>query len=744
MTAKEVIAKDLEEIYIGNLNTVDTDLRLPKKGRNGAAFLWHSKEILFISHEGKVTRPTNGVGNRKVILEVCAKYQEETGQRTFEATVLEEPRRLEISGIEKVKAEAFSGERAELPPVIIAVEKNGDAITLPVVWEPYEPLEEGTLTISGAVEGIERKAIAYIQYTRERKTASAGDRRDELYSFGAGAVRLNPGSMFYEAAEQMSAFLKNTDADQMLYNFRQAAGLDTKGASPMTGWDAPECNLRGHTTGHYLSGLALAYCATGDRMLLNKISYLVEELKKCQDALKEKGWKEGFLSAYGEEQFDLLEKYTAYPAIWAPYYTLDKILSGLYDCYMLAGNQTALEILKKMGYWVYNRLSALPKEQRDRMWSMYIAGEFGGMIGSLVRLYQVTKEECYFQAAQYFSNEKLFYPMAQNRDTLKDMHANQHIPQILGALEMYRARGEKRYLQIAENFWQMVEQGHAYTIGGTGETEMFRGANHLADYLSDKTAESCATYNMLRLTSGLFRLEPVASRMDYYENGLYNHIMATASHTCDGGTTYFMPLRPGGQKEFGTDENTCCHGTGMESRFRYLEDLYMQNETEVYVNLYIPSTLKAADIRICQTEEKTGRYHFSVETEGERTLAFRKPVWAADFSVVIGGEVFKEAAEDGYIHIQRVWEEEEPVLVEAVCEYHVLKSPDAPEYASVAYGPYILAELSEEETWRELPELTHMEAHTEGRHLKFRCDGRSFIPLSDVCHEKYHVYFICK
>ena len=66
MTETEIVKKDLEEIYIGNLNTVDADLKLPLKGRNGSSFQWESKEILFISHDGKVTRPTFGVGNRKV------------------------------------------------------------------------------------------------------------------------------------------------------------------------------------------------------------------------------------------------------------------------------------------------------------------------------------------------------------------------------------------------------------------------------------------------------------------------------------------------------------------------------------------------------------------------------------------------------------------------------------------------------------------------------------------------------
>ena len=91
MTETEIVKKDLEEIYIGNLNTVDADLKLPLKGRNGSSFQWESKEILFISHDGKVTRPTFGVGNRKVTLQVEAKYLGSRASRVFEATVWRNP-----------------------------------------------------------------------------------------------------------------------------------------------------------------------------------------------------------------------------------------------------------------------------------------------------------------------------------------------------------------------------------------------------------------------------------------------------------------------------------------------------------------------------------------------------------------------------------------------------------------------------------------------------------------------------
>ena len=89
----------------------------------------------------------------------------------------------------------------------------------------------------------------------------------------------------------------------------------------------------------------------------------------------------GFLSAYPETQFMRLEEFATYggnQGIWAPYYTLHKILAGLLDAHTITGNTQALDVASRIGDWTYSRLSKLRPEQFDRMWNMYIAGEYGG------------------------------------------------------------------------------------------------------------------------------------------------------------------------------------------------------------------------------------------------------------------------------------------------------------------------------------------------------------------------------
>lgn len=542
-------------------------------------------------------------------------------------------------------------------------------------------------------------------------------------------VRLLPGTPFYDRQQDMNTFLLAQDPDSMLYNFRAAAGLPTFGAKPMTGWDADECKLKGHTTGHYLSGLALAYAASGEERFRAKAEYITDALAECQHAFGESGKVHpGFLSAYDEEQFDLLEQYTKYPDIWAPYYTLDKIMSGLLDAYELAGIGRAADVLDPLGDWVYARLSRLDDETRSRMWSMYIAGEFGAMISTMVRLSRITGKATHLSAAKLFENDNLFGQMAEGRDGLDSMHANQHIPQISGALELYAETGCARYLDIAFNFERIVTGHHCYCIGGTGEEERFRAPDSETQYLTEKTAESCASYNMLRLSGRLFEFMPETWLMDYYERTLFNHILMSCSHTADGGTTYFLPLSPGSSKHYETEENSCCHGTGMENRYRYMTQIYSVSEDSLRINLPVSSRL-AGDEDITLVFDECGVLTVTAGRDMDRELLIRIPEWAVQM---------RESSDNGWMHFGRLHKGDE-IRLEFPMELREAYVSSDPAEVNLAWGPYLLAAVSDSAEMIKAPETGELRAC--GRPGDFEADGMLFRPLYRIDSEKYHVYF---
>ena len=97
---------------------------------------------------------------------------------------------------------------------------------------------------------------------RSARGAASPEDRIRARPFPQGSVRLSPGPLL-DAAEVNRRYLAGLDTDRLLHTFRLNAGLPTS-ATPLGGWEAPENELRGHFTGHYLTACALVSAGTGD------------------------------------------------------------------------------------------------------------------------------------------------------------------------------------------------------------------------------------------------------------------------------------------------------------------------------------------------------------------------------------------------------------------------------------------------------------------------------------------------
>jgi DUF1680 family protein len=135
-------------------------------------------------------------------------------------------------------------------------------------------------------------------------------------------------------------YLLFLDPERMLRSFRINYGLPAS-APPCGGWEAPDSEIRGHTTGHLLSGLALTYANTGSGTVRAKGRYLVGQLAAMQALAPSAGFSQGYLSAFPESYFDRLE---AGQPVWSPHYMIHKYLAGLIDQYQLAGDGQALDV----------------------------------------------------------------------------------------------------------------------------------------------------------------------------------------------------------------------------------------------------------------------------------------------------------------------------------------------------------------------------------------------------------------
>ncbi|GAA4954018.1 beta-L-arabinofuranosidase domain-containing protein [Actinoplanes utahensis] len=459
----------------------------------------------------------------------------------------------------------------------------------------------------------------------------------------------------------------------------------------------------------------------------------------------------GFLAAYPETQFIQLEQYVTYPAIWAPYYTCHKIMRGLLDAHILTGNATALTVARGMGEWVHSRLSRLPRAQLDRMWSLYIAGEYGGMNEVMADLAALTGDGAFLTTATYFDNTRLLADCVAGTDTLDGKHANQHIPQFLGYLRMYEQGAGADYRTAAANFYEMVAGHRTYVHGGTGQGEVFRGRDVIAGSISgDTNAETCAAYNMLKLARNLFLHTPAARYLDYYEKTLVNQILASrrdAESTDDPLVAYMVPVGPGSRRGYG-NIGTCCGGTGLENHTKYQDTVYFRSPANdvLYVNLYIPSTLRWTErgVTVTQTGDypRTPSSTLTITGAARFDLRLRVPSWArAGFAVTVnGGAVDAPVTAEGYASLDRTWAAGDRVQVSFPYRLSVERAVDDPSLQALLYGPLALVATSSSTGYLNLPADLPGTVRPGPRPLTFTSGDVTFQPFFLGDTAAYHAY----
>ena len=574
-------------------------------------------------------------------------------------------------------------------------------------------------------------------------------------------VRLGPGA-FSLAADANRRYLKTLPLDRLLHTFRLTAGLPSS-AVPLGEWEKPDCELRGHFVGgHYLSACALTFASSGDEELKRNGDLMVAELAKCQAQ-----HKNGYLSAFPQEFFDRLRDGVN---VWAPFYTIHKIMAGHLDMYTLAGNEQALDTVQKMALWVRAWADPLSEQQMQRI----LLVEYGGMGETLCNLHAVTGKREYLNLAQRFDKKCFFDPLAAHRDELKGLHVNTHIPQVIAAARLYELTGDKHYWNIADYFWNEVTSERSYCTGGTSNFETWRTEpGVLSTQLSPLTTEDCCAYNMMKLTRHLFGWSAQARFMDYYERVLLNHRMGTIDPET-GTTVYHLPLGNGYSKIYAKpfDSFWCCSGTGAEEFAKSTDTIYFHDDESIFVNLYIASDVDWTEkgIRLTQQtsfpDEDRTALTVSAANPVNIDVKLRIPYWARTGSVKVNGRTMPAFADPGsYLVLRGPWKHGDRIELSLPMHLHASPMPDKESLQAVMYGPLVLAARFEEEPrekwYRHFTADEKQEAAAtlqfkgkldnpsswlspSGDKLTFRTvkqtQAVTFAPLSRIIHERYSVY----
>ncbi|MBV9180081.1 MAG: glycoside hydrolase family 127 protein [Acidobacteria bacterium] len=585
----------------------------------------------------------------------------------------------------------------------------------------------------------------------------------QVRPFPMKQVRLGQGPC-HQAMAADSRYLHTLPPDRLLHTFCINAGLPSS-AQPLGGWEAPDCELRGHYAGgHYLSAVALMYASSGDEDLKKNGDLVVSELAKCQKSLN----AGGYLSAFPIEFFDRLRNRER---VWAPFYTIHKIMAGHLDMYLYTGNEQALETVEKMAGWVGDYTGSFSYDHMQRI----LGTEYGGMGETLANLYAVTGKPYYLHIAKRFDKKWFFDPLAAHRDELKGLHVNTHIPQVIAAARLYELTGERRYRDIAEYFWEEVVSERSYCTGGTSNHESWNtDPGKLAAELSTNTTEDCCAYNMMKLTRHLFGWNPEARYMDYYERLMFNHRLGTINPD-DGTMMYYLPLASGYWKTFGKplDAFWCCTGTGSEEYAKLTDTIYFHDQDSVYVNLYIDSNLEWPEkgLQLKQEtkfpEQQATTITVTAANSTQLAINLRVPYWAQGGSVRVNGTALPVfSSPSSYLMLHRQWKAGDKIELSVPMSLHVEAMPDEASIQAMMYGPLVLAgrfdRVSKEMLYGDtepkatdeykVPDIQVDPARPtawvepEGRQpLTFRAEGQSqsmtLVPLYQIIDNRYAVYW---
>ena len=523
--------------------------------------------------------------------------------------------------------------------------------------------------------------------------------------FQRNEVRLTDGE-FAKRRNLIKTYLSEFNVERLLYTFKKNAGIPTE-AEPLGGWESPECGLRGHFVGHFLSACAKMANSDSDSALRKKTEVIVEILSQC-------AVEGGYLSAFEESVLDELEK-EENRNIWAPYYTLHKILQGLIDCYQLLGNEKALDLAVNLANYIARRFEKLSHWKIDgmlRCTKLNPANEFGGIGEALYQLYDITKDPSVLKTAQLFDWDYFLEPLYRGEDILEDLHANTHLPMILAAMHRYEITGEEKYRIAAENFYRYLKgrtfangnnsaKATHFIPGGVSEaSEHWGGYQKLQDALTGGESESCCAHNTEKIAEKLFLWTGDREYLDHIERLKYNAVLNSASRV-SGLSQYHQPIGRGKTKKFSSKYNTfwCCTASGMEAMSEVQKNIWFRSGEEILVNMFVPSIVTWNEKGV-MIEQKTA---YPCESIVRYVIHAKQPIsfrflWKEERinCVKCNEEPVKLDYKNRYCFLERTFHDGDTMELELHSGFHLEELPGDENRVALLFDQILMAAIEKE------------------------------------------------
>lgn len=576
----------------------------------------------------------------------------------------------------------------------------------------------------------------------------------QLLPFGLPNVTLATGSRFDVMASRNADYLTNLDIDRLTCLYTSAANMTGTFANPTCN-AYPHPQYWGHYLGHWLSATAMLWSSRQDETAKSMGAQVVSILADAQQAWTALGdGYQGFLFPYSRVAFDNLFGWGPAPGncqpVCVPWYVYHKVLAGMIDQYNLAGNQQALQVAQGMAAWAYTSVQSVLAYGGQTQWQNVLDTEWGGMNDGLYNLYAITGNPQHKAAGDLFNHWDFSAPLAAGQDDLAGLHANTHIPEIIGSAAGYELSGNMTQFDITTNFAAILNSSYTFSTGGSNDHEHWGTPNQMGNSLDSDTEESCTAYNTLKVLRHILQWTADTRLGDWYEQLLWNGLIGNQNR--DGiytpeshstGFIYFLPLGGGGLAKpcvvcarlvestvmcltvfmyvwmdvfaracrwgASNDGFPCCWGTLSESFSKLGDSVFFRagDNSALYVNLFVSATVDWSEAGSTTVQQTAGFPNSTTSTTTIRVLAtqrtdswsirVRVPAWATGTnSVSINGQPVSGVRPGTWLDLARVWSSGDTVEVffPPSLWFNPLNDNRTSDWGGVGsfmYGPVLLA-----------------------------------------------------
>jgi DUF1680 family protein len=510
----------------------------------------------------------------------------------------------------------------------------------------------------------------------------------------ARGVELQAG-LFKETMENNIGYLLSSfSVDEMLRPFRERAGKPVAAdlRKPHPFWDV---DLAGSTAGRFLMGAANTLRWQEHAELRRWLNEIVDGIAECRQP-------NGYIMAYPEDSIFHSER-AGYTRAW--------VTHGLIDA-GYAGNPKAFDLLRGYYDW-FDNCSYLPRLLRGTPQGVQ------GMVAN-TRLYLTpVGKPLDIQVIQRYYQENFWLDGLARQDAEMvwqypyDRPHNYLITDFEAYLDLYRATGEKRYLDAVLGAWQLYHDSWEHVGGSIAITEFGefppKSYRLKPQFTFCETGELCGSSFWAHLNQRLHLLDPAQEKyVTEIEKSIYN--VGIANQVDSRGLMYHAKMVGlKGDMAVGICDNSCCEGQGtrlLGSLPGFLYSVVPDGAgAGLYVDMFAPSTIRWQQAgQELQLTAKTG-FPDSPQVELALTLAgpcrstirVRTPSWAsAEMPVLVNGKLAATGKPGSYVGLDRTWNSGDTIAFTLpmgfrLTRYTGLDKIEGHERYALEYGPILLA-----------------------------------------------------